>query len=117
MLGLLIWLLAMPLDHDFNYDPVVVQEEQPFLEGKASWYDYKLWNKWWSKTHDTCALRVLPKYWHYKVCAWDKCIECYQNDYWPKEHTNKVIDLSSHAFRQLAPLSKWVIEVQIYKLD
>lgn len=26
MLGLLIWLLAMPLDHDFNYDPVV--EEQ-----------------------------------------------------------------------------------------
>ena len=28
MLGLLIGLLAMPLDHDFNYDQVVVQEEQ-----------------------------------------------------------------------------------------
>lgn len=117
MLGLLLGaLLTTPLDYDFNYEPVVV-EEQPYLEGKASWYDYQLNGNWWSKTHDTCALRVLPKYWHYKVCAWDKCIECYQNDYWPKEYTNKVIDLSSHAFKQLAPLSRGVVDVKIYKLD
>lgn len=111
-------MIGVPLDYDFNYEqPVEQVQEQPYLEGKASWYDYKLGNTWWSKTHDTCALRVLPKYWHYKVCAWDKCIECYQNDYWPQKYTNKVIDLSSHAFRQLAPLSRGVVNVKIYKLD
>lgn len=107
----------MPLDYDFDYNPVVEEQiEQPFLEGKATWYDYKLGNTWWSKSHDTCALRVLPKYWHYKVCAWDKCVECRHNDRWPARQ-DRVIDLSSHAFKQLAPLSKWVVQVKIYKLD
>jgi rare lipoprotein A (peptidoglycan hydrolase) len=44
-------------------------------------------------------------------------VECYHNDYWPAEYTNKVIDLSSYAFKQLAPLSRWVVDVQIYILD
>ena len=94
-----------------------IQQEQPFLEWKATWYDYKLNGKWWSKSHSTCALRIKERYWRYKVCAWERCVECYHNDYWPAEYTNKVIDLSSYAFKQLAPLSRWVVDVQIYKLD
>lgn len=115
------WLMVywnQPLDIN-----LVAQEstkiEQPFLEWKATRYDYQLNGNWWSKTHDTCALRIHQRYWHYKVCVkWtDKCVVCKHNDYWPAEYTNKVIDLSSHAFKQLAPLSRWVVEVQIYKLD
>lgn len=93
------------------------QKEPVFLEGKATWYDYQLNGSWYSKYNDTCALRIKERYHYYKVCAWDKCVVCRQNDYWPAEYTNKVIDLSSHAFKQLAPLSRGVIEVSIYKLD
>lgn len=93
------------------------QEEPVFLEWKATWYDYKLWWKWYSRYNDTCALRIKERYHHYKVCAWDKCVVCRHNDRWPAEYTNKVIDLSSHAFKQLAPLSRWVVDVVIYKLD
>lgn len=107
-----------PLDHDLVTKPII-QQEQPFLEWKATWYDYKLNGKWWSKSHSTCALRIKERYWHYKVCVkgTDKCVVCFQNDYWPAEYTNKVIDLSSYAFKQLAPLSRWVVDVQIYKID
>lgn len=95
------------------------QEELPFLEWSATRYDYRLWGKWYSRYNDTCAMRVKPRWWHYKVCVkgTDRCVVCRLNDYWPTEYTNKVIDLSSHAFKQLAPLSKWVIEVLIYNID
>ena len=99
--------------------PFLNQKESPFLEWKATWYDYKLWGKWYSKYNDTCALRIKQRWGHYKVCVkWtDRCVVCRLNDYWPAEYTNKVIDLSSHAFKQLSPLSRWVIEVLIYKID
>lgn len=109
-----------PLDQWMIGTPAIEERvEQLFLEGSASRYDYKLNGKWWSKSHSTCALRIKERYWHYKVCVsgTDKCVVCFQNDYWPAEYTNKVIDLSSYAFKQLAPLSRWVVDVQIYKLD
>lgn len=65
----------LPLDHDL-VDPVSsgsVQEEEAFLIGTASWYDYSLpkysngANR--SKTHSTCAVRVLERYQTYKVCS------------------------------------------------
>lgn len=99
---------------------VTTIEQKPavFLSGKASWYDYDL--KWvkWSKSHNTCALRIKERYKNYKVCNADngKCVVCYQNDYGPKEYTNKVIDLSSHAFAQIADKSRWVANVLIYKM-
>ncbi len=95
------------------------QRELPFLEWKATWYNYKLWGRRYSKYNDTCALRIKDRGGHYKVCVkWtDRCVVCRHNDYGPAEYTNKVIDLSSHAFKQLAPLSRWVIEVLIYKID
>lgn len=106
----------LPLDHDLvEQQPI----EQPFLEWKATWYDYKLKGKRWSKTHNTCAMRVWERYKMYKVCSklTGKCVECKLNDYWPKEETGKVIDLSSHAFKELwIPLSRGVAEVQIYQV-
>jgi len=96
-------------------------KEEPFLTWSATRYDYDLditnWS-WWSKRHDTCALRIYDRYKYYKVCLkdTDTCVICYHNDYWPKERTYKIIDLSSHAFAQLAPLKRWVILVDIYKV-
>lgn len=98
-------------------------EEAPMLTGTASRYDYTLDINWKeverSKNHRTCALRIYDRYGTYKVCskATGECIECYHNDYWPKEYTNRVIDLSSYAFKQLwIPLSKGLAEVEIYQV-
>lgn len=96
-------------------------EEQPLLTGTATWYDYTLNINWeeveWSKTHRTCALRIKERYKTYRVCSVDtgKCVECYHNDYGHMEYTNKVIDLSSYAFKQLwIPLSRGIANVEIY---
>jgi hypothetical protein len=129
LLALILWAVIsgstvveywkQPLDYD-RVNNLSIQAEQPMLEWKATRYDYQLWDIRWSKNHNTCALRIKERYSYYKVCSKDtgKCVECYHNDYWPAEYTNKVIDLSSHAFKELwIPLSRWVAEVQIYKLD
>lgn len=117
MIGLLLSLFTVPLDYDFDYSLVDtwIVEEQPLFEWYASWYDYKLWGQRWSKGHDTCALRIHERYQTYKVCVEDNCIECYHNDFWPQRE-DRVIDLSSHAFKQLAPLSKWLVYVKVYSL-
>ena len=101
----------------YNYQP-------PMLSGTATRYDYTLniwWNQVeWSKTHRTCALRIKERYGTYRVCSIDtwKCVDCYHNDYWPEKRTNKIIDLSSYAFKQLGiPLSRWVAKVKIRKLN
>ena len=127
MIRFLLWIITganlsgyefKPLDYDL-VEPISTQEEQPMLEWKASRYDYKLGWQWWSKNHNTCALRIKERYKTYKVCSkatW-KCVECYHNDFGPSEYTHKVIDLSSHAFKQLwIPLSRWVAEVKIYQI-
>ena len=114
-------IVSKPLDYDFDYSLVVqsTQEiEQPLYEWRASWYDYSLninWvNKNRSKTHDTCALRIYERYQTFKVCTDDKCITCYHNDYGPARQ-DRVIDLSSHAFKQLAPLKRWLVYVKVFK--
>ena len=129
LLALIMWAVItgttvieygrQPLDAGL-VEQVSIQEEQLLLEWKATRYDYKLnWVRY-SKTHNTCALRIKERYKHYKVCAkstW-KCVICRHNDYWPAEYTNKVIDLSSHAFKELwIPLSRWVADVEIYLED
>lgn len=97
-----------------------VVEDSPLYEGTASWYDYTLNINWeireWSKSHDTCALRIYERYQTYKVCTEDKCITCYHNDYGPARQ-DRVIDLSSHAFKQLAPLKQWLVYVTVYSLS
>ena len=104
-----------PLDEGL-VEQVSTQQEQPLLEWFASRYDYGLWWKPWSKTHDTCALRIYERYKTYKVCTEDKCITCYHNDYGPWRE-DRVIDLSSHAFKQLAPLSRGLTYVRVYIVE
>jgi len=88
------------------------------LSGTATWYDYELDWQERSKSHDTCALRETDRYWTYRVTntANGKTVDCYHNDYWPKEYTNKIIDLSSHAFKQIADLKSWVANVTIERI-
>ena len=113
--------VTKPLDYDFDYSPVAQvstqQIEQPLFEWRASWYDYSLNINWEkrvrTKDHSVCALRIYERYKHYRVCTEDKCIVCKQTDYWPARQ-DRVIDLSSYAFKQLAPLSKWVVHVKVY---
>ena len=104
-----------------NSTPVEINEPEIFLSGGATRYDYDLDipnGSWWSKRHDTCAMRAGTRYNYYKVCLRDsdRCVVCYLNDYWPKAYTYKVIDLSSHAFSQLADLKRGVILVDIYEI-
>lgn len=89
----------------------------------ASWYDYSLPGfPDYSKNHLTAASRDYPKGTCLVVRHQDfrkemKEIVVRVNDYGPLEFTGRAIDLSSYAFRQLAPLSRGVIEVKIYKLE
>ena len=115
-MSLLLPFLLVPLDSWFIYEE---PEPQPIMSGIASRYDYKLWNQRWSKTHNTCALRIYERYKKYKVCSKStgKCVECYHNDFWPAIQ-DRIIDLSSHAFKELwVPLSRGLTEVEIYSLD
>lgn len=106
-----------PIDEGLLEEVSTQEVEQPLFEWWSSWYDYSLNINWenvvWTRTHDVCALRIYERYKKYKVCTDEKCIVCKQTDYWPKRE-DRVIDLSSHAFKQLAPLRKWVIRVKIY---
>jgi rare lipoprotein A (peptidoglycan hydrolase) len=43
-----------------------------------------------------------------------KTVDCYVNDYGPEEWTKREIDLSSHAFAELAPLSLGLLNVEVY---
>ena len=96
---------------DVSYTKV----EQQYAEGIASWYDYNLDGIEWSKTHDTCASRTAERYSTLIVENIEngKKIECFVNDYGPEEITGREIDISSHAFAQLAPLSRGLINVRI----
>ena len=109
-----------PLDEGLVEKVYTQQIEQPLYEWTASWYDYSLNINWeevvWTSTHDVCALRIYERYGYYRVCTDDKCIVCKQTDYWPARE-DRVIDLSSHAFRQLAPLKKGLVYVKVYLVE
>jgi len=89
--------------------------------GIASWYDYDLPKRengtWRSKTHNTCAIRKYERYSYYKVCNVSnrKCVTCYHNDFWPKP-TNRIVDLSSSAFREIWSLKRWLAHVTIERI-
>lgn len=110
--------------------------------GKASWYDYKLKGyPNYSKENYTAASRDYPRGTELLVCRTDKkadetdksknltidnepylfiykgeylCVKVRVNDY--VENPNVIIDISSKAFSELAPLSKGIIDVEITKL-
>ncbi len=122
MWWILSWWLTQywnqPLDLWLVGQVSTQQIEQPLFEWTASRYDYSLNINWeevvWTKTHDVCALRIYERYGYYRVCTDDKCIVCKQTDFWPARQ-DRVIDLSSHAFKQLAPLKQGLVHVKVFK--
>ena len=122
----IIWAIIVGTTVAENEMPEVEHTEvvnTPLYVWTASWYDYTLningVDKVRSKDHNTCALRIYERYQTFKVCSKStgKCVECYHNDYGPKRE-DRVIDLSSHAFKELwVPLSRWLTEVEVYLVD
>lgn len=88
----------------------------------ASWYDYKLPDfPDYSKNNFTAASRDYPKGTILIVCQDTikpelKCVQVRVNDYGPDKikHPDRAIDLSSAAFKELAPLSVGLVKVKIY---
>lgn len=99
--------------------------------GMASWYDYSLTGfPDYSKDNFTAASRDYKRGTKLKVCSMvgleefentgnlGKCVEVVVNDYGPNMaiHPNRVIDLSSAAFKQLSPLSRGTIPVTVVEV-
>ncbi len=92
----------------------------------ASWYDYSLVGDsqqctedimpCYSQINDTCASREYPRKTKLKVTYNGASVICRVNDYGPAEETERAIDLSSHAFKTLAPLSVGLINVTIEEI-
>ena len=91
----------------------VVKNPSPNGEmSRASWYDYSLPGApVYSKTHATAASRDYPRGTYLKVTRDQNSVIVRVNDY--VENPKVAIDLSSYAFKQLAPLSRGVIMVRI----
>ena len=96
--------------------------EQNFKDslGKASWYDYVLPSGWSSEGHRVCATRDFPRYSTIKVInlANGKSVECLVTDFGPDEeiHPDRIVDMSSFAFSQIADVNKGIINVQVIKI-
>lgn len=112
--GLYVQLLirSMPLIVDTSNVPHV---EKFRMEGIASWYDYSLSGEQWSRGHNTCATRDFKRYSTLVVTNLDngKSVECYDNDYGPEIQTGRLIDLSSHAFSEIASLGRGLANVSV----
>ncbi len=96
-----------------------VATSAPEVKGKASYYDYDLNGIAWSKNHNTAASRDLPRRSKVKVTnlANNKSTIVYINDYGPdiKVHPDRIIDLSSHAFKEISDTRLGIINVKIEK--
>lgn len=100
----------------------IIQNEAKAIEAIATWYDYDL-NRadqkcrsedCYSKHNSTCASRDFKRKTILTIRYEDKEIDCIVNDY--IEHPERDIDLSSYAFKQLAPLSRGIIKVEIVNI-
>lgn len=89
--------------------------------GKASWYDYVLPNGWSSKGHRVCASRQFERKTTIRVInlANGKSIDCLVTDYGPDEsiHPDRIVDMSSYAFSQIAETHQGIINVQVLKVQ
>jgi len=110
-------------------EPEITREERlkNFIQ-IATWYDYDLNREdqkcrsddCYSMFNDTCASRDYPRGTYLLVEMFEPIdgyyvgVTCRVNDYGPAESTGKNLDLSSHAFRQLAPLAEGNLKVLIH---
>ena len=86
--------------------------------GKSSWYDYTLDSGWSSVGHYVCASRDFERYSMLRVVNMEngKSTGCLVTDY--VENPDVIIDLSSTAFADLAPLSQGIIkEVSVSQIN
>ena len=106
-------------ESEISTSPDIELEEKNITSGIGSWYDYSLDGIEWSKDHNTAASRTLERYSHAKITNIEngRSVVVFINDYGPERWTGREIDLSSHAFEQLAPLSSGLIKVQIEPLQ
>lgn len=93
--------------------------DQKIITWTASRYDYELeWLGRWSKSHNTCAFHHQKKtYKMYRVTNLDnwKSVDCYNNDYMRRE--DRLVDLSSHAFRQIGSTRAGLLRVSVEPIE
>lgn len=104
---------------------ILMAEMEGTKQGKASWYDYSLEGDiFYSREHFTAASRDWPRGTMLIVCRIQDppqivqfCSRVRVNDYGPDEnvHPDRIIDLSSAAFRILADPAEGVIDVEVRK--
>lgn len=89
--------------------------------GKASYYDYILKDGWSSKGHNVCANRDYPRGTTLIVKNLEngKTVQCLITDFGPDKaiHPDRIIDLSSYAFSQIADIDRGIIPVQVLPLN
>lgn len=94
-----------------------VAKENLAKTGVASWYSYRINGINWSDNHRTAASRDFKRYSTVRVTNLDngKSVEVYINDFGPEEGQvpERIIDLSSDAFAQIADLKIGLINVKI----
>jgi len=85
--------------------------------GVASYYDYILDSGWSSLGHRVCATRDWERYSYIKVTNIDNglSVVCKVTDYGPDESIfpERIVDLSSFAFSQIAELKLGIINIKI----
>lgn len=115
----LLWGEVAALDQQLH-PPKIDGGSTSGTKGKASYYDYVLDSGWSSKGHLVCAARDWPRKTTLRVIntANGKETTCVVTDFGPAKavHPDRIIDLSSHAFSQLSPLSRGVIEVAVEEI-
>lgn len=99
---------------------VVQCEGESVSSGKASYYDYVLASGWSSKGHRVAASRDFKRGTMLRVTnkANGKSVDVLVTDFGPEaaKHPDRIIDLSSFAFSQLAPLSLGILDVTVSPL-
>jgi len=96
-------------------------EPKKVYSGKVSWYNYSLdtndqkctenLRPCYSELNNTCASRDFVRGTILKVSLGNKSVLCRVNDY--VENEAVILDLSSHAFAELADLKIGIIDVSI----
>jgi rare lipoprotein A (peptidoglycan hydrolase) len=101
--------------------PVIQPQPKVIMVGQASFYDYTLKSGWSSFGHLVCAARDFKRNSMLTVINKDngKSVICKITDFGPDEaiFPERIVDLSSYAFSQLAPLSRGLINVEIYDTE
>lgn len=103
--------------YDYWYREASLEENT--LTWVASYYDYSLdwlWER--SLSHSTCAFHHQKKtYKMYRVTNLDnwKSVDCYNNDYMVRP--DRLVDLSSHAFRQIGSTRAWLLHVSVEPIE